>query len=97
MPKKTIIKCPVCGCEYLAAEIFDPHSFVGEPKTIVKDENGEILGFDGEDMDVTETYICDKCNTEFQVEASVVFKTSVTKTVFDDNDEFVAVTNPEEK
>lgn len=82
MAKKVIIKCPHCGCEYLPAEIYLPNSLLGHPSNIIKDHDGQILGFDGTDMCLTETYTCDKCNTTFNVDCVVFFKTEPVKDVF---------------
>lgn len=90
MAVKTKIKCPVCGYEYLPAEIYIADDFVGNPRNIIKDENGEVLGYEGSDMNTTETYICDHCDTTFTVEAIVTFKTAPIKDVFDDDDTFVS-------
>lgn len=85
MGKKTTIKCPNCGCEYLPAELFYPKTFFGEPTDIVKDETGAILGYSGADMNTSETYLCDKCNKSFSIEATVAFKTSIIEDVFEDD------------
>lgn len=86
--KKNIIKCPLCGYQYLPAEIFYPDTFFGNPGRIIKDDNGEILHFDGSDMQLFETYICDHCGKEFKVEASVAFKSDVVENMFDSADIF---------
>lgn len=86
MAKKTTIKCPHCGWEYLPAEIYYPQEFLGTPEGIVHDETGAVIGFDGEDMSTTETYVCDHCGKTFSVEACVTFKTTVIKDIFDDDD-----------
>lgn len=67
--RELIIRCPECGTEYLPSEIFYPKYFFGKPLDIYKDEKGQILGINGTEMDTVETYICDKCNHEFTVEA----------------------------
>ena len=55
------IKCPDCGAEYLPAEIFYPDEFFGKPNSIEKDVYGKLLFFNGNDMNLTETYRCDYC------------------------------------
>lgn len=75
MAKKTAIRCPHCGTEYLPGEIYLPDSFTGQPTQIIKDEKGEVLGFEGNDMNTTEIYTCDVCGQPFKVEAIVTFKT----------------------
>ena len=86
--KKTTIRCPHCGWEYLPAEIYYPEEFLGEPENIIKTEEGNVLGFDGEDMNTTETYCCDHCGKSFIVDASITFKTTPVHDVFDDDDEY---------
>lgn len=72
-----LIKCPNCGCEYLAAEIFYPNQFLGTPKNIEKDEAGKLIYFNGADMDTTETYVCDNCNRKMTITAKVQFDATV--------------------
>lgn len=82
-----IIKCPYCGAEFLPAEIYYPEDFLGEPVDIVKDENGEIVTFDGTNMNLEETFVCTHCDKEFLVTASVEFETEKKETI-DFTDEF---------
>lgn len=86
MAKKTTIRCPYCGCEYLPGEIYYPNDFVGQPHDIIKDEKGQVLGFSGEDMNTTETYFCDMCNKKFTIDASITFRTTPIKDIFDEDD-----------
>ena len=67
------VKCPHCGYQYVPGEIFNPKHFLGQPRDIVRNSIGEILGYEGTVMDTIETYICDNCNTEFTVTAKVSF------------------------
>lgn len=69
-----IIRCPVCGCEYLPAEIFLPNAFLGKPSHIMK-QNKHIDAFDGASMNTQEVYICDECNSSFKIFARVTFNT----------------------
>lgn len=85
MAKKTTIRCPYCNTEYLPGEIYVPEDFVGQPTAIVKDENGDVLGFDGEDMNTVETYYCDKCGHQFKIDASITFRTEKIEDVFEDD------------
>ena len=62
-----IINCPYCNRQYLPGEIFEPKYFLGQPKNIVRNSLGEILGYEGINQDFDETYICDECNKEFKV------------------------------
>lgn len=86
MKKSLIIRCPKCGREYLPGEIFIPNSFLGQPTNVVKGFDGAILAYDGEEMDLSEEYICDNCNTKFSVKAIVTFKTEEVKDIFDDEE-----------
>ena len=72
-----MIKCPKCGAQYLPAEIFLPNEFLGKPKTIFKDNNGIIEDYSGNSMDTEEEYICDYCDTPFNIYATVQFKTLI--------------------
>ena len=65
--KFEIIECPTCGYEYLPAEIFVPKYYFGQPKNIERDSNGKLISYEGSSVDLFETYICDKCDTEFRV------------------------------
>ena len=76
MSKFITIKCPQCGREYLPAEVYIPNSFFGSPSNIFR-EDGKILNFEGETMDVKESYLCDDCGTQFNITAKVLFTTSV--------------------
>lgn len=83
MAKKTSIKCPNCGWEYLPGEIYMPRSFIGQPKNIIKDENGNVLGYDAEDMNTVETFECEHCGQLFKIDATVTFKTEPIRDLFD--------------
>lgn len=85
---KSKIKCPHCGAEYLASEIYFPDQFLGRPRNIIKDEKGQILGFNDDDMNTYEEFTCDHCGKSFSVEATVTFKTSALNNLFDDDDDF---------
>lgn len=67
------IVCPHCGFQYLAGEIYDPKHFLGQPKDIVRNNIGEILGYEGIISDLEETYICENCNKELKIKAKVSF------------------------
>ena len=82
---KNIIKCPKCGQEYLPGEIFLPQTLLGQPKAIVRDENGVILNYEGKGMDlIADTYYCDKCGQGFNVEATLSFTVNALKNDFVD-------------
>ena len=75
MKKYYAIKCPKCGWEYLPEEIYV--SILGKPKNIVKDENGKILFFDGDSVDLHEEYICDNCGCTFTTDLKLIIDTKV--------------------
>lgn len=68
------IVCPVCKAEYAIQEIFIPKYFMGTITNVDKDENGKIIDYIGEDMDLKESYRCDYCNSKFYISANVDFK-----------------------
>lgn len=74
-----LIKCPYCNYQYLPGEIFDPKSFLGQPKNIVRNNLGEILGFEGISSDLKESYNCDCCKKDFEVIAKITFNTPLNK------------------
>ena len=73
MDEKIVIKCPHCGREYLPCEIYYPDEFLGSAKNIIRDGK-TIIYFDGENMNLKETYICDECGKTFEVEARINFE-----------------------
>ena len=74
--KEIIIKCPVCGAEYLPAEIYIPNSFIGKPECIDKNYlTKKIDSYFGKNMDLIERYKCDNCDTVFKIIAKVQFLT----------------------
>ena len=74
--KLDVITCPYCGREYLPSEIYLPSSFLGKVSNVMRMTDGTIEAYFGKGMDLKESYICDKCNSEFNVQAKVSFKTS---------------------
>lgn len=69
-----IIRCPNCGAEYTAGEIYLPKCFLGVPKHIERDATTHRILYDmGKPMDTKETYICNYCDTPFKVSAYVKF------------------------
>lgn len=70
-----ILSCPNCKCEYVPSEIYMPDTFLGKVKDIEKDINGKILYQDQGDMNLDESYICDKCKKPFKVTCKLSFNT----------------------
>jgi len=79
-----IIKCPHCGHEYFPGEIYLPKALVGQPKNVVKDSNGMIISYEGTSPDLKEKYNCDNCKKDFSIEATLTFKTSEVKDIFEE-------------
>ena len=80
-----IIKCPKCGYEYTAAEVFFPKDLLGYPNNIIRDDNGKILLVEGKQPALTETYICDNCETTFKAQLCIEAKTSYNKDMEDED------------
>ena len=76
--KFEIIECPKCKYEYLPAEIFIPKYYFGTPENIERDSQGKIVSYEGSSIDLFETYICDKCNTEFRIVSKLQLTTELT-------------------
>lgn len=75
--KKWIIKCPHCGAEYLASEIFMPGELVGKSETVIRDALGKVLYVEWEEdcePGQVEHYVCDNCDKPFIVEPVLTFK-----------------------
>ena len=67
------IICPFCGFQYLPGEIYDPKHFLGQPKDIIRNNIGEILGHEGISMDLNESYTCENCEQQFNVTGKISF------------------------
>lgn len=76
--RKDIIRCPKCGAEYLAGEIYLPEEFLGIPDDIEREATTHKIITDfGKPMNLNERYICDYCDTPFTVKAHVTFSVDV--------------------
>ena len=75
--KLNVVSCPKCGREYLPAEIFIPKHFFGNPDIIQRNLNGSIENFSGTSLDTDERYVCDNCNTTFNVHCELCFTSCV--------------------
>lgn len=66
------IKCPHCGAEYTLGEIYISKYITGQSKDIIKDPTGKIIATTwAENPDLKETYNCDFCNRDFNVELDI--------------------------
>lgn len=72
--KQHIIKCPCCGYEYLPAEIF--FDILGKPKNIIRAVNGEIDYYAGDKACLEESFVCEKCDTQFVTKCELKFITT---------------------
>lgn len=68
-----VIKCPVCGEEYMIGDVFMPNKFFGRQTEIVKKPSGEIDYYLGEDPDLNEEFICENCLTKLKIKANITF------------------------
>lgn len=84
------INCPHCGTEYRPGEIFVPNYFLGQPTNIERNVAGEIIYEDGIPQDLHESFVCWKCEKEFNVDAEIVFKVSASNKVDMSDCEFVS-------
>lgn len=74
--KPIVIKCPRCDCEYLPGEIYIPDRLVGQPKDIERTVEGKISLFDGQEQELEESFVCEKCGKPFKVVAHMSFETT---------------------
>lgn len=84
--KLLAIECPYCGKKYLPSEIYIPKVFFGIPSTITQNKYGELEYVAGKQMDLQETYNCDKCLHTFKVTADINF---ITEQIIDKDEEFI--------
>ena len=71
-----IITCPVCGQQFLPAEIYIPEEFFGRPTEVIRDDAGKIEFHLGPEMNLDEEFVCEHCGTAFTVHAKLSFETS---------------------
>ena len=83
----TIIKCPKCGYEYVAAEIFYPQDLLGKPNNIIRDDKGHIILIEGESPCFDEEFECENCGTIFKSHLDINSTTKYDKDL--EEDEFV--------
>lgn len=61
------IKCPKCGAEFTPSEILYPDSVLGKPSSLIKDEHGKIIVCIDDNYSDTESYTCDYCGEQLQL------------------------------
>lgn len=72
LSKQIIIKCPKCGYEYLASEIFYPENLLGVAKDVLRDDKGKILLIiDGEEPCLEEDWECYNCGCDFKAKLDI--------------------------
>lgn len=67
------ICCPKCGFQYLPGEIFIADYLLGKPKRVIRNKVGEILGYEGLEPELNDTFQCENCGEEFTVNAHLSF------------------------
>ena len=66
------ITCPYCKAEYTLDESYIGKYITGHSKDIIKDPTGKIIATTWtEEPDITESFKCDYCNKEFEVELEI--------------------------
>lgn len=83
-----VLQCPICGRQYMPAEIFMPDEFFGHQKEVIRKPSGEIDFYIGTDPELQERYICDGCGTELMISAQLSYDVVPTNELFEE--EFVA-------
>ena len=72
LKKHVVIRCPKCGYEYLASEIFYPESLLGSCQNPLRDENGKLLLLpEGEEPTLEEDWECYNCGCNFKAKLDV--------------------------
>lgn len=77
MKDLVVVKCPVCGQEYLPSEIFLPNDFFGKQKDITRNASGEIEFYLGDDSNYDEEFICESCLSKLKIHANLSFNVTV--------------------
>lgn len=96
LTKYITIKCPKCGHEYLALEIFYPESLLGSCSDILRDDNGRILLVsNGEEPCLEEDWECYNCGCNFKARLDIKGY-SVYNQNYDFSEDYV-ISNDEDK
>ncbi len=94
-----IIKCPKCGYEYLAAEIFYPNDLLGHPGDILRDDDGKILmvsyNDEGEPC-LEEEWECEHCGHTFTAKLKIKADTEYDSRL-DFSDDYTITVKDEDK
>ena len=85
------IKCPICGEEFMPAEVFLPTDLLGKPTEIIKTHSGKIEFFLGDEPDFEESYVCDGCGSKLKIKANLSFKVELEEEKFEE--EYVTTFN----
>ena len=86
LKKHVIIKCPKCGYEYLASEIFYPQSLLGSGPNPLRD---------GEEPELEEDWECYNCGCNFKAKIEMR-GCSIYHQNYDFSEDYV-ITNEEDK
>lgn len=89
-----ILKCPKCGYEYLASEIFYPDDILGKPNNIIRDDKGHIILVEGEQPHSSELFECYNCGTTFKADLGFNTETKYNKDLEED-DFVIDLQNPD--
>ena len=96
LKKHIIIKCPKCGYEYLAFEIFYPDDLLGGSTDILRDENGKIIFLgNGKEPSLETEWECEHCGCTFKVKLFIKGET-IYNTTYDFSDDYT-ITNETDK
>ena len=96
LKKHVIIKCPKCGYEYLASEIFYPQSLLGSGPNPLRDDTGKILLLpEGEEPELEEDWECYNCGCNFKAKIEMR-GCSIYHKNYDFSEDYV-ITNEEDK
>lgn len=88
LSKHIIIRCPKCGYEYLASEIFYPEYILGRSTDITRDENGKIIFLgDGYEPEFEEDWECDHCGCNFKAKLNIKSET-IYDNIYDFSDDY---------
>lgn len=82
------ITCPYCGAEYHPSEIFIPSVLIGKPVYIRRNIENKIESLVKDSSCNTESYVCDYCNNEFSVIATMKFDSKKLQKIDMEEDHF---------